>query len=78
MRDQSLKCWGANNQGQLGNGEAGNSTHSTMPVTVSEAANMSFREVAVGYYNACAVTTSGQVSVEDREGWDNWEGILVK
>ena len=61
MQDQSLKCWGANNQGQLGNGEAGNGTHSTVPVTVSEAANMSFREVAVGYYNACAVTTSDEV-----------------
>lgn len=53
--DGSLKCWGRNNFGQLGDGST---TDSAVPVTV-KGLSETIKEVSVGTYHACAVTTNG-------------------
>jgi alpha-tubulin suppressor-like RCC1 family protein len=54
--DGRAYCWGANDQGQLGNG----STVSTAaPSLVS--GGLRFRHVSVGNQHSCGLTTSGQV-----------------
>ena len=50
-------CWGANNQGQLGNNST---TVSRIPVAVQMPAGVSFQSIAAGYYHTCALTTTGQ------------------
>ena len=50
-------CWGANNQGQLGNNST---TVSRIPVAVQMPAGVSFQSIAAGYAHTCALTTTGQ------------------
>ena len=51
------ECWGANFDGQLGNGDSGDS--SAIPVQVSEISDFSY--IATGYYNTCGQRTNGSV-----------------
>ena len=50
-------CWGANNQGQLGNNST---TVSRIPVAVQMPAGVSFQFIAAGYYHTCALTNEGK------------------
>ena len=59
------KCWGRNDQGQLGNGTY---TNSTMPVTVQGIEGQA-RSLENGYYNTCAITTSNAVKCWGYNGW---------
>jgi len=52
----SLKCWGWNGLGQLGNG---NTTDSSVPVTISGLSQL--MAVAEGYGHTCVLTTNGEV-----------------
>ncbi len=52
-----VKCWGLNDNGQLGNG---NNSNSNTPVDVSSLPSTA-SSVAVGYLHSCALTTTGGV-----------------
>ena len=52
-----VKCWGENDQGQLGNGALG--TDSEVPVDVTGLSDAV--DVSVAYLHACAVRSGGQV-----------------
>jgi len=59
-----VKCWGANDHGQLGNNDATH-TNSLVPVTVVDAGNQPIVGVAAivaGEDHACALTTTGTVN----------------
>lgn len=57
LENGSIQCWGANDQGQLGNGVAGNSAS---PVNVSGIQNAV--SIASGDHHSCAVLTTGEVA----------------
>jgi len=50
-------CWGANNQGQLGNNST---TNSRIPVAVQMPAGVSFQSIAAGSLHTCALTTQNK------------------
>jgi alpha-tubulin suppressor-like RCC1 family protein len=52
----TVKCWGSNEKGQLGNGAL---LDSVLPVSVKDLSNV--KEVATGYFHACALTFAGEV-----------------
>jgi alpha-tubulin suppressor-like RCC1 family protein len=52
----TVKCWGSNDHGQLGNGTT---SDSTSPVTVSGITNAT--KISAGSYHACAVLSGGAV-----------------
>jgi alpha-tubulin suppressor-like RCC1 family protein len=59
----SVKCWGANDRGQLGNHDATHS-NSLVPVTVMDAGNqpiLGVAAIATGEDHTCALTTTGTV-----------------
>ena len=63
----AVKCWGANEQGQLGNGDTGSSSVPVQVVGLETGA----LGIAVGRSHSCAVTTTGLVC------WgDNSSGAL--
>jgi len=63
-----LKCWGDNEEGQLGNG---NNTNSTVPVNVSGLSS-GVNAISAGGYHSCALMVSGGVKC-----WgDNYYGEL--
>ncbi len=51
LNDGSVKCWGNNGKGQLGNGESDN--NSLTPVDVSGLSGVS--QISLGYQHSCAV-----------------------
>ena len=57
LADSSVKCWGHNQYGQLGNGTANNQY--TTPVDVSGI--IAATKIAAGGQRSCALLTSGQV-----------------
>jgi alpha-tubulin suppressor-like RCC1 family protein len=57
LSDQTLRCWGVNSSGELGNGSVG--ADSPTPVAVNGLTNV--LAVAGGYGRTCAVLTSGTV-----------------
>lgn len=58
----TVKCWGGNDYGQLGEGVVLNASNSfkTTPVTVANLTGA--KQVAMGYNHACAITQTGTVS----------------
>lgn len=52
----AVKCWGENNQGQLGNGLAGGSNTANTTTIASGAV-----QISAGYYHACALLSDGTV-----------------
>ena len=54
MQDASVKCWGYNHFGQLGNGASGDEGFSSLPVGVAALAAV---DIAAGGMNSCAITT---------------------
>ena len=63
MSDGTVRCWGKNNDGQLGNGATADSSK---PVAVSNLSGAT--AVAAGFYSACALLSGGTV-----ECWGNNE-----
>ena len=59
------KCWGRNDQGQLGDGTY---TYSSLPVTVQGLVGQA-KSIDNGLYNTCAVTTTGGVKCWGYGGW---------
>lgn len=51
--DNRAFCWGLNNRGQLGDGTTG-----SRPTPVAVVGLRQFRQVVVGYYHSCGVTTA--------------------
>jgi alpha-tubulin suppressor-like RCC1 family protein len=56
-----VKCWGANNQGQLGDNSAIDATPRTIPVDVSGLTSGVAAIAAAGQGHTCALTTAGGV-----------------
>jgi len=52
------KCWGAGNQGKLGNGGTGNQN---TPVSVNNLGSIHIEEIEAGAYGTCARTNQGEV-----------------
>jgi len=57
----TLACWGANDAGQLGNGQMEDGNYSEVPVEVIGVTGLTFREVAVGQFAACAITDTNEL-----------------
>jgi alpha-tubulin suppressor-like RCC1 family protein len=60
MSDRTVKCWGNNRDGQLGNGVATGTNAGGKPVAVTGLTNA--KAVAVGTWSTCAILTTGHVS----------------
>jgi alpha-tubulin suppressor-like RCC1 family protein len=56
LKDQTVRCWGRNDRGQLGNGATANSP---TPVAVTGLTHVV--AVMAGSYSSCALVTGGQV-----------------
>jgi len=67
LSDKTVRCWGANEAGQLGNG---NTKDSTTPVVVVDLSNPTV--IAAGETHTCARLDNGSV----RCWGDNWIGQL--
>lgn len=59
MNDATVKCWGDNASGQLGNGFGGRGQYSVVPVSVSGLKNV--KSVSAGIAFTCAVLIDGSV-----------------
>ena len=69
-RAGNISCWGADQDGQLGNGQLGNEDNSAVPVEVTGISDAV--AVSAGGEHTCAVHSTGEISC-----WgDNWEGEL--
>ncbi len=55
----TVKCWGSNSFGQLGNGLSGALTDSSVPVVVSTLSGVT--QIAAGGFESCALVTTGAV-----------------
>ncbi|NBN89913.1 MAG: hypothetical protein EBV24_06330, partial [Actinobacteria bacterium] len=66
MVDKTLKCWGSNWEGRLGDDTNVATTDTSGPVSVYGLTNVS--AVSVGAAHTCAIVTSGQVFC-----WGQWE-----
>ena len=64
LSDGTIKCWGKNFEGELGNGTNGSGTNSSTPVDVSEIGGDDFlhaRAIAAGNMHTCAPLSDGTV-----------------
>ena len=59
--DKEIACWGAGDNGILGQGNADDSYE---PVTLSLGGNFDVVSVSVGYFSACALNTDGDLKVD--------------
>lgn len=59
LNDKSVKCWGSNEVGQLG--QAGDSLSSSHPVTVPVGDSFEATSIAAGYGHTCAIGAAGNV-----------------
>jgi alpha-tubulin suppressor-like RCC1 family protein len=66
MTDKTLKCWGSNWEGRLGNGDTQPTTDTSGPVSVVGLTDVA--AVSVGSAHACAVVSSGKTYC-----WGQWE-----
>ena len=66
LDDGSLKCWGSNNNGQLGDGS---STNSNTPVAVSLPSGRTAVEVASGELHTCAMLDDSSLKCWGYNGW---------
>ncbi len=57
LADNSMKCWGSNSYGQVGNGSGGAGQTVSAPTAVAG----SFQAVGTGEEHTCALTTTGDV-----------------
>jgi alpha-tubulin suppressor-like RCC1 family protein len=57
LSNGTVKCWGRNEHGELGNGTTGDSTNSNTPVSVSGISNAT--AIAAGPADTCAVLSDG-------------------
>jgi alpha-tubulin suppressor-like RCC1 family protein len=58
--DGAIYCWGNNNHGQLGNGNAGGDSHVPVLVSTSQVSGETyFIEVSAGGSHTCAITSTG-------------------
>lgn len=57
MQDRSARCWGANGQGECGNGDTSNVL---VPIT-PEGMDKGVERIVVGESHTCALRTSGEV-----------------
>jgi alpha-tubulin suppressor-like RCC1 family protein len=57
MQDRSARCWGANGQGECGNGDTENAL---VPIT-PEGMDKGVEQIVVGESHTCALRTSGEV-----------------
>ena len=75
MDNGSVYCWGANSNGQLGDGTT---TDSSVPVLVGIPGSMGALSVSSGLQHACAVLENGSVYCwgELLEAWDNSQPIV--
>ena len=64
LSNHTIRCWGDNDYGQLGNGENGDASDSNLPVTVHNVANTgalgNVVQVESGYDTNCARLSNGQ------------------
>ena len=66
----SIACWGADHDGQLGNGQLGDENGSAVPVEVTGVSDAV--AVSAGGEHTCAIHATGEISC-----WgDNWRGEL--
>ena len=70
LTNQSLKCWGLNDNGQVGNGTSG--TIQSTPVSVSNITNV--ESVSTGPYSSCAKKADGSPWCW---GWNGYGGLGV-
>ena len=57
LTNGTAKCWGKNDEGQLGNGKSGGGEQENTPVDVRDLSGI--KQVATGDYHTCAVLTNG-------------------
>ena len=56
----AVSCWGANSNGQLGNGQSGEDTDSSVPVRVNGITNAT--ALTAGSYHSCALRQNGTIT----------------
>ena len=56
----AVSCWGANSNGQLGNGQSGEDTDSSVPVRVNGITNAT--ALTAGSYHSCALHQDGTIT----------------
>lgn len=59
--NQKIWCWGANNVGQIGNGEAGAAVFALEPTMITPQEDVDFLSVSSGAYHSCGVMTTGSI-----------------
>ncbi|MBU1219226.1 hypothetical protein KKF34_00545 [Myxococcota bacterium] len=59
--NQKIWCWGANNMGQVGNGEGGSGEVSLEPTLIAPLDDADFLSVSSGAFHSCGVMTTGGV-----------------
>ena len=65
LTNHTLKCWGLNDQGQLGDGTY---TTQTVPVMV-QGLNGNVKSVSTGRFNTCVITLTNAVKCWGYNGW---------
>ena len=61
LNDDNLKCWGKNNEGQLGLGDSGRGTERTVPEAVSLGTGKTAKALAAGELHICAILNDNSV-----------------